>query len=139
MNTIALVACGKDKNPGKWRADELYKGIYFKKCLSYARACKPSKIFILSAKYGLLELDQEIETYDLYLPKLSVAKRREWGARVIAQLGQKTDLLNDKFLVLAGAPYREHLAKKIKHLEAPLASLGRIGYQMRWLTEKLDV
>ena len=47
-------------------------------------------IAILSAKYGLLPPDQEIEPYELSLRDLGDADRQAWGARVLQQLDALT-------------------------------------------------
>lgn len=61
--TVAIIACGQEKRSGTHRADELYVGGLFKMNLEAARvAC--DEVFVLSAKYGLLEDDVLVESYD---------------------------------------------------------------------------
>lgn len=52
-------------------AKDMYVSDLFKKSLEYARRLNPAKIYILSAKYGLLELDDMIEPYEITLNEMS--------------------------------------------------------------------
>ena len=56
---IALIGCVKSKNKGIHKACELYNSPLFKYQLEYAKR-KTDKIYILSAKHGVLKLDDEI-------------------------------------------------------------------------------
>jgi len=59
---------GKKEVLGKVRAEELYTSDLFKKSLTYAKQLTtPENIYILSDKYYLLPLDEEIEFYDVLL------------------------------------------------------------------------
>jgi cytoplasmic iron level regulating protein YaaA (DUF328/UPF0246 family) len=103
--------------------------------LKYAQQFWPQKVFILSAKYGLVQLDEEIEPYDDTLNKMSARDRKNWAAKVICQLQEHSDLGNDHFVILAGQKYRQYLLPHLKSYEVPLADL-RIGRQLQFLKEK---
>jgi len=60
-------------------------------------------IFILSAKYHLLDLDEEIDPYDETLNKMPALKLKCWAARVVHQLSERANLKQDQFVLLAGA------------------------------------
>jgi len=92
-------------------------------------------VFILSAKYGLVPLDEAIEPYDVTLNKMSARERRHWAAKVISQLQQHCDLENDHFVILAGKKYRQYLLPHLRSYEVPLAGLP-IGKQLQFLKEK---
>lgn len=64
MSKIVLIACAKNKMPHRAKAKELYRSSLFKYSLKYAELLNPDKIFILSAKHHLLDLEREIEPYD---------------------------------------------------------------------------
>ncbi len=68
---IVFIGCRKSKLNCKAKAKDMYTGNYFKKTLQFARTFNADKIFVLSAKYGLLELDDVISPYDLTLNKMS--------------------------------------------------------------------
>ncbi|HSR19510.1 MAG TPA: hypothetical protein VLL49_01230, partial [Anaerolineales bacterium] len=109
MKKIVLVSCASKKRNHRAKARDLYTSPLFVGNLRFAESLKPDSIFILSAKYGLLELDAEIEPYDLTLNHMSPALLRAWAGRVTDQLRRKADLLHDHFVFLAGDKYRKHL------------------------------
>ena len=59
--TIVLVGCGAKKASFPCSAEAMYQGVLFKKALAYAKQMQPDKIYIISAKYHLLELGDDIE------------------------------------------------------------------------------
>ena len=71
MVEIAVVGCARRKLDGPAPADQLYIGTYFRACYRAARVIAPGRVFILSAKYGLLRPEEVIRTYDLRLGQLS--------------------------------------------------------------------
>jgi hypothetical protein len=64
---IILISCVKKKLPHRAKAQDLYISTLFRLNLDYARSLKPDAIYILSAKYGLVSLDQAIDPYDITL------------------------------------------------------------------------
>ncbi|MSP14843.1 MAG: hypothetical protein EXR62_18020 [Chloroflexi bacterium] len=135
MKTIVLISCGKKKLPHKAKAANLYISDLFVKSLKYARMLKPDRIFILSAKHGLLDLDQAIEPYDVTLNPMPVAQVKAWAARVLGQLKQRADLRNDQFIFLAGVKYRKYLVPHLASYTVPMEGLT-IGKQLQYLTRK---
>ncbi len=145
-NKIILIACVSQKEDKKTKAKEVYISQLFKSSLAYAQQLKPNKIFILSALHHLLQLDTEIEPYDVTLssvPKhkrrkglkiLTVAEKKEWGKKVIEQLSKETDLQNDEFIFLAGQQYIKPLTNSIRHYKNPLLGLGQ-GKRLKFLKE----
>ena len=63
---------------------------------------KPDRIFILSAKYGLLPLETEIKPYDLTLNKMSIEEIKKWSIGVLKELERNANLDKDIFIFLAG-------------------------------------
>jgi len=149
MNKIVLISCVSSKNNSKARAKDLYISALFKYSLAYAYKLKPDKIFILSALYHLLDLEKEIETYDVTLSNIPLNKRKpglkvltssekiDWGKKVIEQLSIQTELKQDKFIILAGNEYIKPIIKHIKHIEQPLKGL-RQGERLEFLKKKLS-
>lgn len=132
MRTIALISCGKSKRSESAPAHQLYTGALFQKSLAYARHIKADAIYILSAHYGLLELTQEIAPYEKTLNGMSSSDAARWGEAVVAQLQTRTNLLTDRFVVLAGAAYRSQLVRHLTNVELPLDGL-RFGEQLKFL------
>ena len=116
-------------------ACDLYQGDLFRKSLAYARGLNPDSIYILSAKYGLVGLEDEIEPYDTTLNTMPAHERREWSMRVLKALESVADLNTDQFTILAGKRYREGLVPAMSNADFPLEGLG-IGKQLKWLKEK---
>ncbi len=135
MITIVLISCVSKKLPHRAKARELYVSPLFRMNLKYAQQFSPHQVFILSAKYGLLQLDEEIEPYDVTLNEMSARERRRWTDEVVSQLRDRCDLENDHFVILAGEKYRRYLLPHLKSYEVPLAGLP-IGKQLQFLKEK---
>ena len=134
--TVFLIACSSRKLDRPARAGDLYQGTLFRASLDWARLQVPDAIFILSAKYGLVGLDQVIEPYDLTLNDLPVPEIRAWSEHVLDQLASRFDLERDRFVFLAGERYRRFLVPRLAHSEAPLARL-KIGEQISWLQREV--
>jgi len=135
MAKIVLISCVSKKLSHESKAEDLYVSPLFRKELEYARHLKPDKIFILSAKYGLLKLDEKVKPYDKSLNKMSSEEIKKWADSVINKLKEVSDLKNDEFIFLAGSKYRKFLLPHIKHYKVPMQRM-RIGKQLKWLSER---
>ncbi len=138
MKKIILISCASKKINKKIKAQDLYISALFQKNLQYAKSLNPDKIFILSAKYGLLKLDKEVEPYDKTLNKMRSYEIKEWANSVLSQLQKVVDLNKDEFVFLAGDNYRKFLLPSINNYKIPMLGLG-IGKQLKWLKEKIKV
>lgn len=128
--TVTLVACCGKKKKGTHPAGEIYKSDLFKKSAAYARR-NGDAWGILSAKYGLLDPDDEIEDYDVTLNDMPAEKRKEWCEKVRRQLGSTGA---DRIVILAGNKYCEWITDEYQ-TERPMKGLG-IGQQLQWLNEQ---
>lgn len=136
--SVALIACSKGKQTQAGRPEVLYTGRLLQAQLAYARrvmAFPDERIFILSAKYGLLPLSEEIEPYDLTLAQLSVSERNLWAFQVVNDLLDRVPGVYGAF-VMAGKLYRtavgEHLAFADIHQVVPHPTHYGIGQQLAW-------
>lgn len=134
MKKIVLIACASKKAPTRTKAEALYTSPLFVNNLRYAKHLKPDSIFILSAKYGLIELEREIEPYDVTLNDMSSVQIKAWAGNVLTQLKQRADLRNDHFIFLAGAKYRKYLTPYLASYEVPLQGMP-IGKQLQYLAK----
>lgn len=129
---IALISCAKMKRRGIHPARDLYTSPLFRKALTYAEGtCE--KIFILSAKYGLLSAGQRIRSYDKTLLSMSAEERKAWAKQVLRQLKSRLKK-NDELWFFCGTAYREHLIPLLRsthHVSVPLHGLS-IGGQLHW-------
>ena len=142
MKTLGLVSCTKRKQEYPCKASEMYQPSHlFKKAYAY---CKKTydQVAILSAKYGLLLPDDEIEPYDLTLNNMRSKEVKEWSDMVFEQMQNRLNLnKNDQVFFHAGKKYRKYLIPKLEQLniecKVPLRNLG-IGKQLGWYNKKVE-
>ena len=139
--TIVLISCGKTKlnTSTPVQARNLYQGELFKKSLAYARTLTDDNhIYILSAKYLLITLYQQVLPYEKTLNKMPAMERRIWGKAIGSELQHLALNYWDppiEFVLLAGTKYFEPLEKYLRRIgiiSRPLKGLG-IGSQLGWL------
>lgn len=137
MGKIILISCVRRKKNYKTKAKNLYISPLFQYHLKYAESLNPDKIFILSAKYGLLELEKEVEPYEKTLNNMSAEQIKRWALQVILELKKVADLNKDQFIFLAGAKYRKYLMHHIRNFRIPLKGLP-IGKQLKYLKQNTN-
>lgn len=132
---VVVLGCVKTKQRGPSKARDLYTSSLFRKRRTYAVASgRPWVIF--SAKHGILDPDDVIETYDVALAKLPAAERREKGAQAAQQLERKFGSLHGMtFEIHAGDAYVSSLRQPLEARGAiliyPLEGLS-FGQQLQW-------
>lgn len=134
MKMIVLISCLSKKLPYRAKAKDLYISTLFIYNIKYAMSLSPDMILILSAKYGLLELNDEIDTYDETLNTKSIWEIKAWAEKVLNALRKKVDLERDGFIFLAGEKYRKFLLPEIRNYKIPMEGLS-IGRQLSFLKE----
>lgn len=141
---IILISCvSKKEHIGEGEtlpAQRLYTSSLFKKAWSYANELSHDRIYILSAKYGLLSPEKPIGYYNETLLKYSASKQKEWAENILSQLrNEGCDLGNDEFILLAGKAYYKNLLgnNRIRNYELPYKGLKGIGFILKFLTEKI--
>ncbi len=132
MRHIFLISCSKKKGARRAPAEQLYTNPLFKLSLRYARSQNPDAIYILSAKHGLVPLDEQLVPYDNTLHSLHSEQRTVWGNRVAEQLSLVSDIASDSFTILAGELYMQPLRAHIHHINLPLKGLG-LGKRLAYL------
>lgn len=130
--TIVLLSCAKTKRPTRSRAEDLYISPLFKKSLAYAKSLQPGKIFIMSAKHYLLELDELLEPYDETLNSKKEWELKNWSIEMLARLQKNSDVEKDEFIILAGEKYRRYLTPHLKNYTVPMAGMP-LGRQLKFL------
>lgn len=127
MSEIAVIGCSKTKAGYRCPAAEMYTGQYFRACLAGARVIAPDRVYILSAKHGLLRPSRVIDPYDLRLgrPGAVTADRLREQARTAGLLGAPV-------VALCGADYVKLIEQVWEDVDAPLAGLA-IGRQLHEL------
>lgn len=117
---IALISCTKSKTSYPAPARVLYsESDLFRKALAYVEP-NVDEVFVLSAKYGLVALDQPLEPYEQTLKTMSTSERRAWAERVLGQIRQRfgSSLTGLVFEFHTGVEYRQHLAPLLAHAGA---------------------
>ena len=137
--TIFLVSCAGKKLPNPAKAKDIYMpSDLFKKSRAYVESTgKPW--FILSAKYGLLDIEKRISPYNKTLNTMRKEKRCKWAQKVLKDLIPHLEKEKIKSVViLAGSRYREFLEPELCdrgfYVYVPMGDLG-IGKQLAWLDE----
>lgn len=130
---IYLISCSAQKKDYACAACELYDSALFEKSLSFARKQTEDKyIKILSAEYGLVDLDQVIEPYDKTLKDMPAEERMAWAESVYEAILDGFNVDKDRFVFLAGNAYTEYLMPKFTYNKDLLEGM-RIGERMEYL------
>ncbi len=132
MGRVVLIACASKKKDKADKAKYLYQSSLFQGSWRYAESLKPQKIFILSARHGLLRPDEVISPYDESLSNKKAAALKIWADKVLKKLRYEVNLDEDEIIFLSGINYRKHLIPYIKNYNIPLEGLG-IGKQLQFL------
>jgi len=136
--TIILISCSKRKRNFPCEARLLYDASsLFNKSLAYAQTLS-SEIYVLSAKYGLVGLDECIARYDETLNGKSSKILAAWGERTAAQIAERYDVSKTEFVILAGKNYYTPLEVYLPHIRLPLHGLP-MGKRMSRLDELCHV
>lgn len=129
---IVLISCVRRKLPHPAKAKDLYVSPLFRLNLKYAVSLNPDKIYVLSAKHGLLDLEKEIKPYEQTLNNMSAGEIKKWANKVLQDLKPVASLEEAEFIFLAGDKYRKYLLPHMKHTIVPLEGLP-IGKQLQRL------
>jgi hypothetical protein len=121
---IVIIGCGARKLAEPAPAADMYVGPYFRSCLATATAIAPrGRVYILSARYGLLGLDDPIEPYDLTMGQPGAVTADQLAAQA-ADRG----ITGYAITALCSARYAAMIRQVWADVSAPLAGLG-IGRQ----------
>lgn len=134
---IIFIACTKKKQDHPCKAKEIYRAsALFRKAWDYAESLNPDAIYILSAKYGLLDPETIIAPYEKTLINEKDAEIRKWSIMVANQISKAGINRNDHAVFLCGKPYRKYIKNLFKNHTAPVSHLG-IGEQMKYYSENV--
>jgi hypothetical protein len=97
---------------------------------------------VISAEYGLVALDQEIEPYDRVLTDLAKEWRPIWGNRVWSALAARHPAASRHVVIYAGREYAEPILRAAPYGDRgatfvqPLARM-QIGQRLQWLAAEV--
>lgn len=128
---IALIPCTKSKNPQATTARMLYKSAGFTLMMKHA-AQRTDRILIMSAKYALLELSDQVANYDAYLPTLSRSERQALLDRIWDQTRQRQLITGKRVLSYLPKAYHDALVEvgaisEAKHYARPYKNLNMMA------------
>lgn len=130
---VVLVPCGSAKRPYRAAAGEMYAGSYHRACRRYAERIGADRTLVLSARHGLLDLDEPIDPYDLRMGQpgsVTTATIREQAERL--------GIACADVVLLGGRAYVERAAPVWPQARTPLAHIGGIGHQLAALARGPD-
>lgn len=109
-----VVSCGGAKLAHRAPAGELYTGSYHAAARRAAAALtSPNRTLILSARYGLVRLVDELEPYDLHMRDARAINPWDVAAQA-RKLG-----VSGRVVVLGGRAYADCLEMAARHLARP--------------------
>ena len=119
LKTVVLISCTGEQRPGRWKATELYESNSFNENLACAKILS-DEVYILSSAKGLIELDTEVENYNVDQSAKTDKELDVWGAMVAEQMKEQgIDVDNSDFIILAWRHFYKPLLKYIKFYELP--------------------
>lgn len=141
---IALIGCSAAKKDYPCPANEMYQpSALFSKAWQYLvheGYQEEGAIFILSAKYGLLDPNRDIEPYDLSLQSFDAFQLKEWSKEVAEKLMKLDDPIT-QIDFYCGRKYRKYVVPELEKwgikCTAPVGNLG-IGQQLKFYTDYLN-
>lgn len=112
---LIVVACGKQKRPGRHPIGQLYVGGYFKDCRDWAESVTPGRWLIISSFYGLRHQGDMVDSYDMRLGDQGAVAT----SRLIAQATALGVIYEREVYLAGGDAYRQKLLPVWPHLVAP--------------------
>lgn len=133
---VAVVGCSAIKADTPAHAREFYRSPLFKAALAYAEA-RTKHVVVVSAYYGIVQLDQVLQPYDLKLTALRKRDREDWGARTVDPL-TRFNGTPPILLLLCGEAYADAILHgahwhNLPRPMTPMAKMKGVGNRIAWL------
>lgn len=132
VSRVALISCSKTKRGVPAKARDLYQGNLFKKSLQLAELERFPWIFVLSARFGLVELNSILPPYDETLLDKTREEIEKWSIGVVTDLKQRS-LGSAELHFFAGRVYYQFLPQGIPRYKGE--SIGEISHNLQ---EEID-
>ncbi len=134
-----VVPCGDAKRPRRARASELYVGSFFRHALAAATAeadAVGGRVLIMSAKHGLVDLDQVLAPYDMKMGRTAAAQTKignVTSTRVTDQAEALGVTYGDEVFGMLPGPYLDVLDRALSIMDVYVQNVYEaapgIGYQ----------
>ena len=137
MNVI--IGCTKKKQSYPCTVEEMYSASnIFRMMVKYAKdVLKADHIYVVSAKYHVLTLDEVIEPYDEYILNMSADKRQAFRKQLFYDLIDKGVDFDEHTVFLIGKHYIKGLTQYFTDYEWPTEHY-QFGQCKQWLKKQLD-
>ena len=130
---LVIISCGKAKDKRPQPAAQLYTSAYFKVMLKFALCMTtPENIRILSAKYGLLKLNQVVEPYEL-----RVGEPNTITLNTVKDQARDQGLLNEQVYAVCGSDYARIILSVWSNAIWVLKDKGTIDKQQKWMYQQM--
>lgn len=131
-----IISCTKLKKDYPCTVEEMYSPSWmFVNFVKYAReVLHADDIYILSAKYGVLRLDDNIEPYNLYINDVD---KSSWREMVWSQLDESGFDFDEPTVLLCGGHYVKWLTDYLIEYQWPVKNL-QFGKIKHFLIEELS-
>lgn len=137
MINYVFISCVKTKRSSRCMAKDMYISPLFKKAYQYAlKFVSEDKIYILSAKYGLINSSQMIDPYEKTLNAERDKERKVWAYNIVQQMKAKGIPLDSSIMLLGGVNYTKYLNIVLKNASCPLKGLS-MGKTLQWYNKHL--
>lgn len=137
--SIALVGCSAPKLKEAAPARQLYTSQLFRATLALAER-RHDVVYVISAKYELVQLDQVIEPYDRTMADIAKEWRVIWGIRVWDSILSRHQNVDRQIFIYAGKDYAKPIHRAGFHratFHEPLAKM-QVGQRLQWLKQQLN-
>ncbi len=144
--SIVLVSCSaskatEEKDGREMPARELYVSALFRKSLELGERCYPGFVLILSARYGAIDPDHPIVSYNESVSDMRQRDRDYWAGNVITEIYNRFGGGKHRLVILAGRDYADPIRLRAEgegwEVDEPMAGM-MIGERLSWLNTKLD-
>lgn len=136
---VVLVGCGATKAPKACKAKDLYVGNLFRAARLYAER-RGLAWRILSAKYGLLDPETQVQPYNMRLHN-GERQRAFWANGIAGGLIYSMKSSHLEVICLAGADYADPVCHMLEQhgipCSKPLQGL-QVGERLAWFKSQLE-
>lgn len=121
----AFISCVKTKRDYPCAAKDMYISPLFRYAYAYAmRRVAKDKIYILSAKYGLLPADKKIEPYEKTISNARKQEQKIWSYKILNMMKDYNIPYDANILILAGGGYRKYIENYLPNAKCPVHGLS---------------
>lgn len=123
-----VISCGSKKQSTATNAYKMYQGNYFRSSLRWALSiAQIDSIYILSAKYGLINATTKISPYDTYMGDKDAVK-----SNIISNQWDQYKLSHTNTIALLPSLYKKKIASSNNLLKfVDIGQFSGMGYQIQ--------